>query len=99
MDRKQWALGFLTFAAVLCVASFASAATGGGTWGAGPLQQIQSEIQGASGPIAVIALAGGGVGLMFGRDFGQLAHVASYVALVAGMVGGVASLALGGAVI
>jgi hypothetical protein len=70
--------------AVLVVSGTAFAS---GTWGSSALSTITTEITGMSGPVSVIALAAGGVGLMFGRDFGQLAHVASYVAVVGGMVG------------
>lgn len=97
--RNKW-LGALSLSSVWLSASVALAETAGNlSWGAGPLATITTELSGAAAPVSVIALAAGGVGLMFGRDFGQLAHVASYVAIVAGMVGGVANLALGGALV
>lgn len=101
MERRsnKW-LRALSLSGVWLSASVALAeSTGSLTWGAGPLATITNELSGAAAPVAVVALAAGGVGLMFGRDFGQLAHVATYVALVAGMVGGVANMALGGALV
>jgi hypothetical protein len=61
-------------------------------WGASELTNITSGLTDLGGPVSVIALAAGGVGLAFGRDFGQLAQSASYVAVIAGVVGAAGSI-------